>query len=169
MKIGDWVSVINDDLNGKIKSIQNDCVIIIDSYGFSHQYSKKDLIVRNQEFYENNLHTEGKYDKISREKPNKSRSHQSHLILDLHFDKLVNNPHQYDSFERFFIQKEKLIETLEFCRENKIRKLEIVHGIGDGILQKMVYDILRTQTNMEFEEHEFFYHQSGSVLVVFKN
>jgi hypothetical protein len=44
---------------------------------------------------------------------------------------LVKNPNDYDSFERF-IQKEKLMEVIEFCRKNNLKRLEIVHGIGDG-------------------------------------
>lgn len=168
MKIGDFVSVIDHDINGKIKSIKNDDVIIIDQYGFSHQFSKRDLIIRDKGFYEGHFFPERKFDLTSIKK-NKSSHHKNHLVLDLHFEKLVNHPHQYDSFERFFIQKEKLINTLEFCKKNRIKKLEIIHGIGDGVLQKMVYETLRNQIEIDFDDHDFFYHQSGSVIVLFKN
>lgn len=70
MKIGDFVSVIDHDINGKIKSVQNDDVIIIDQYGFSHQFSKKDLIIRYKEFYDGHFFPERKFDLTSMKKIN---------------------------------------------------------------------------------------------------
>ncbi len=89
------------------------------------------------------------------------------MVLDLHFDNLVKNPGDYDSFERLFMQKEKLIEVLEFCRKNNLKRLEIVHGIGDGILQRMVWDVLESQVNIDFYNKEILHHQSGAVMVEF--
>ena len=87
------------------------------------------------------------------------------LKLDLHFNFLVKNPSDYDAFERLMIQREKLLETIDFCRKNHIKKLQIIHGIGDGVLQKMVYDVLEGLTNIEYDSDGFFYHQSGNVEV----
>ena len=56
---------------------------------------------------------------------------------------------------------------MEFCRKNKLKQPEIIHGIGEGVLQKMVYDYLIGQTNLEFEEGDFFYHSTGNVMVRF--
>ena len=89
------------------------------------------------------------------------------MKIDLHFDQLVKNPNEYDSWERLFIQKERLMEVLDFCKANKIKRLEVIHGLGKGVLQELVYDVLRGYTGIEFEENEFFKHQSASVEVVF--
>ena len=59
-------------------------------------------------------------------------------------------------------------ETVAFCRANNLKKLEIIHGIGDGVLQRMVHDYLVGQTNLEFDDHDFFYHQRGSVMVTLR-
>ena len=37
--------------------------------------------------------------------------------IDLHFEKLVNNPQDFESWERLMIQREKLIEKLEYCQK----------------------------------------------------
>jgi DNA-nicking Smr family endonuclease len=89
------------------------------------------------------------------------------LVLDLHFHNLVKNPNDYTSFERLFIQKERLVETINFCRKHNLKRLEIVHGIGDGVLQKMVFDTLESQTNVDFYNKEILHHQSGAVMVEF--
>ena len=163
MKIGDKVSVIDEDLDGIVTSVQGNLIHFEDEFGFVHQYPKEKLVERNASLYEN-LKVEKKFEY---QKPVSKKHNRNHLVLDLHFEKLVENPLDYESFERLFIQKEKLMETLEFCRKNHLKKLEIVHGIGDGILQKLVLDTLESQTGLHFYNKEILHHQSGSVMVNF--
>lgn len=163
MKIGDQVSVVDEDLNGIITSVKGNIVVVKDEYGFTHQYPREKLVPKNASLYEN-------IKVIKKPEPKKiiSKKHQKeHLILDLHFHHLVKNPNDYDSFERLFIQKEKLLEVIAFCRKNHLKRLEIVHGIGDGVLQKMVLDVLESQTNLDFYNKEILHHQSGAVMVEF--
>lgn len=163
MKIGDTVSVVDEDLSGVIASIHGNTVVFKDEYGFTHQYPKEKLVPKITGFYEN-------ISVVKKPEPRKniSKKHQKNpMVLDLHFPSLVKNPHDYDSFERLFIQKERLLETLSFCRKNHLKKLEIVHGIGDGVLQRLVWDVLESQTNLDFYNKEILHHQSGAVMVEF--
>lgn len=162
MKIGDHISVIDENLSGVITSVRGEMVVFRDDFGFTHQYHKSKIVERNPDLYQN-ISIEKKSE-IS--KPISKKHNRNHLVLDLHFEKLVDHPSDYESFERLFIQKEKLLETLEFCRKNHLKKLEIIHGIGDGVLQKMVFETLQNQMNLDFED-PFFYHSSGSFMVNF--
>ena len=150
MKIGDRVSVIDEDLSGKIISILGDEIQLQDEHGFEYFFHQSRVVVQNEETTKN----------ISK------KHAKNEMLLDLHFDRLVKNPQEYDSWERLFIQKEKLQETLDFCRTNKIKNLEIIHGLGDGTLQNMVYEVLKSSAHIEFEENEFFKHSSASVKVI---
>ena len=164
MKIGDSVSVIDDQLKGKIISAKGTKVTIEDEHGFPYEYDASELVVQQAEIY-NEVKT------IRKEESSKtvSKKHDKKpLVLDLHFEHVVKNPSEYDSFERLFRQKEKLLSTIEFCRKNNLKKLEIIHGIGDGVLQQMVHDVLESQTNLEFQNKEILHHQSGTVLVYFR-
>ena len=163
MKIGDQVSVIDEDLKGKVTSVNGEIIVFKDEHGFPHPYKKEKLVLQNPEIYE----AVKAISKRETLKPISKKHNKNHLVLDLHFENLVKNPNDYDSFERLFIQKEKLIETFEFCRKNKIKELEIIHGIGDGVLQKMVHDFLIGQRNIDFEDDDFFYHSTGNVVVRF--
>lgn len=163
MKIGDKISVIDDDLGGTVTSVHGEMVVFADEHGFTHKISKDKAVIQNHSLYENISKIE-KYQETKR----KSKKHnRNHLVLDLHFEKLVENPLAYESFERLFLQKEKLLETIEFCRKNNLKKLEIVHGVGEGTLQKMVYDLLESQTGLDFHNKEILHHQSGAVMVNF--
>ncbi|AZA86883.1 DNA mismatch repair protein [Chryseobacterium shandongense] len=163
MKIGDKVSVVDEDLSGVVTSVNGNIVVFKDEYGFTYQYPKEKLVPKNSDLYENI-----KIVKKAEPKKNISKKHQKNaLVLDLHFHNLVKNPNDYDSFERLFMQKEKLLEVLQFCRKNHLKRLEIVHGIGDGVLQRMVLDVLESQTGLDFYNKEILHHQSGAVMVEF--
>lgn len=162
MKIGDKVSVIDEDLKGKIISILGDEIQIQDEHGFEYFFHQSRVVVQNEAFY----HDISVVKKEENTKNISKKHAKNEMLLDLHFDKLVKNPQEYNPWERLFIQKEKLQETLDFCRANKIKNLEIVHGLGDGTLQNMVYEILKNSAHIEFEENEFFKHSSASVKVI---
>ncbi|GAB0155719.1 hypothetical protein CHRYSEOSP005_09810 [Chryseobacterium sp. Alg-005] len=163
MKIGDKVSVVDEDLGGVVTSVKENIVVFKDEFGFTYQYPKEKLVPKNADLYDNI-----RVEKKPEPKKMISKKHQkNHLVVDLHFHHLVKNPNDYDSFERLFIQKEKLLEVLEFCRKNHLKRLEIVHGIGDGTLQKLVWDTLQSQTSIDFYNKEILHHQSGAVMVDF--
>lgn len=163
MKKGDKVSVLDEELRGIIISIKDEQVEIEDEYGFRHWFYKAQLVSYNYSIYEENT-------PINKEKDtkNSSKKHQKNeLKIDLHFEQLVEFPNRYKPWERLLIQKEKLIEIMEYCRSNSVKKLLIIHGLGDGVLQEMVYDVLRGYTRIEYEENDFFKHSSTSVEVIF--
>lgn len=163
MNIGDRVSVLDEDLKGKIISILGDVILIEDEYGFHHSFHTDKIVPIHQDFYDD--FTTIKKEENTR---NISKKHKKNsLKLDLHFEQLVEFPDQYSPWERLFIQKEKLMDTLDFCRKNGIKSLLIIHGLGDGTLQEMVYSVLRGYTYIDFEENEFFKHSSASVEIRF--
>ncbi|MBD8084108.1 Smr/MutS family protein [Chryseobacterium caseinilyticum] len=163
MKIGEKVSALDEVLNGVVTSVNGNTVVFKDEYGFTYQYPKEKLVPKNAEIYENI-----KIVKKAEPKKTVSKKHDKNpMILDLHFENLVKNPNDYDSFERLFLQKEKLVQTINFCRKNHLKRLEIVHGIGDGTLQRMVLDVLESLTNLDFYNKEILHHQSGAVMVDF--
>ncbi|WP_417430286.1 Smr/MutS family protein [Halpernia sp.] len=164
MKIGDLISVLDETTTGKIISVGKNSVKIEDDFGFEQEIEISKIILRNDEIYKNSkiIIKKENLKKSSKKKGENSRT------LDLHFENLVKNPTEYSSWERLEIQKEKLLEEIDYCRKNYIKKINVIHGIGDGVLQEMVYDILRGQTGIEFEENEFFHHSSGNVWVIFK-
>ena len=161
MKIGDAVSVVDDNLKGKITSIKGKKMTIEDEHGFSYDFEMKEIVLQEPEIYIG-LKT---IQKVEKSKSISKKHDKKPLVLDLHFSNMVKNPAQFSSFERITLQKEKLLETLDYCRQNNLKKLEIIHGIGDGIVQQMVNEVLENQKNLEYHNKEILHHQSGTVLV----
>ena len=163
MKIGDLVSVIDDDLKGKISAFKGNLVQIEDEHGFHYEIEKSKIVPQNHNIYDDISITAKKETSTKISKKNQTQPQS----IDLHFEKLVNNPQNYESWERLMIQREELIEKLEYCRSNNMKKLNIIHGIGDGVLQNMVHEVLQGFAGIEYEDHDFFYHSTGNVLVTF--
>lgn len=163
MKIGDSVSVIDDNLKGKITAIKGKKVTIEDEHGFPYEYDAQELVLQEAEIY-SQIRT---IQKEEFSKPVSKKHDKKPMILDLHFENIAKGAVQVDPFERLFMQKDQLLKTLDYCRNNNLKRLEIIHGIGDGVVQQMVYDVLESQTNLEFHNKEILHHQSGTVLVYF--
>lgn len=163
MKIGDLVSVIDDDLKGKISAFKGNLMQIEDEHGFHYEIEKAKIVPQNPTIYKDISAISKKENSTKISKKNQTHPQS----IDLHFEKLVNNPQEFESWERLMIQREKLIEKLEYCRNNHLKKLNIIHGIGDGVLQNMVHEVLQGFAGIEYEDHDFFYHSSGNVEVTF--
>lgn len=161
MQKGDLVSVVDDDLKGVVIAVRGNLIEIEDEHGFVYQFQKNQLVLQNHNIYQE-IAVEPKKE-ISKKTSKKHQ--QAEFQLDLHFEKLVQNPKDYESWERIFIQKEKLIEAVEYCKANFIKKLVVVHGIGDGVLQDIVYETLRGISDIEFDDNPYFKNSIGNIEV----
>ena len=50
MKIGDKVSVLDEDISGEVTAISKNKITIIDSDGFEYQYLEKELVYDSNDF-----------------------------------------------------------------------------------------------------------------------
>lgn len=163
MKTGDFVALIDDNLRGKIIKITPSKILLEDEFGFERWVLASEIVPIDEDLYQHRpVHVKPEpLKKISK------KTKEKVMELDLHFDQLVEYPTNYSAWERLFIQKEKLQNTLGFCRKNKIKRLNIIHGLGDGVVQEMVLEVLRGETGIEYEDENLFKNESGSVMVYF--
>lgn len=160
MKKGDRVSVLDENLSGTVTAIDAETATFVDEHGFSHQYPIGKLILRTEDWAGNIITDSGK--NTGRKSGGAIR--KSTFTLDLHFDRLTSDPKNFSSAERLAIQKDKILETIEHCLRSGVRKIEIIHGIGDGTLQSMVRETLEAK-GLEFYDNALYLDQSGSVTV----
>lgn len=164
MKVGDSISYLNEDKKGTIISFIKDKVKILDEHGFSETVDLNEIVLRDADFYAK-ISTEIK-EESSTIKSKKNSTIEK--VLDLHFHLLVKNPSAYSPQARLQIQRENLLDMLEYCRKNPIKKLNVIHGIGDGTLQNMVFDVLKGFSHLEYEDQNLFHQSSGNVIVTFR-
>ncbi len=158
--IGDRVSPLDEDWKGNIISFKTDYIAVVeDDNGFRHNIPCQNLI---QYPHENLLDNAPIFNKeIS--KLNKSKKKNLISRIDLHKEKL---PEKYISRLHPTIlssQEHYLKEILQFHEKQGTQRLQIIHGIGDGILQKVILNVIRSSSYWEAEEQDFFYHELGLI------
>jgi DNA mismatch repair protein MutS2 len=137
--VGDYVKIIEQDVNGEVLEIIDDEVVV----GFNSIRFKTQL---------------NKIEKLGIEPPKSSvqrSSKKSSVVNDLN-DKLANFKHQLD------VRGKRGEEAIELVRQFiddaillNVREVRILHGKGFGILRTMIHEFLRTVSEIQqfHDEH----------------
>ena len=62
---------------------------------------------------------------------------------DLHIENLIEHSHHLENFEIIQIQKNRCEYCIREGKEKGIPRLELVHGVGEGILKKEIHALLK--------------------------
>lgn len=152
--VGDRVLFKNEILEGKIIRINSDYkVTVISLDGFEMNVQVKDLVKIEEgtdqiTSYGTNFNSKEDTDKKLVNQRRKKKPH-SVLKVDLHVELLISNFQSMDNAEIVQIQLRECYNAIEKALNSNITKLEIIHGIGHGILKDAVHAILRSY-NLRF-------------------
>lgn len=158
MKPGDKVSVVDEELRGTVTGVRGNLATIEDAHGFSYEFPVEKLVPVQKEIYSQNP-------VIQKDKQLQSKSHSFRTDIDLHINRLHPQPNSLSADERLFLQREHLIKEMQRLRAAGIKKFEVIHGLGDGVVQQMVYDYLNGRTGLDFHDKEILQEQSAAVVV----
>ena len=151
--VGDKILFKKENIQGEVVKINSLYkVTVLSKDGFEMNVSVKDLVKIEQGTEKATSYGAYFYSKESDSqviKSQKQQRSQSVLKVDLHIELLTSN-HQYmDSFEIVQVQLNECHNKIEKALNSKITKIEIIHGIGEGILKDEVHAILRNY-NLRF-------------------
>jgi len=176
MKTGDTVSVIDDNISGKILGIKGDSVTILTQDEFEMQFSKKELVVIEKELTSRDLIPMNFSQIVSEKesaKPNKQRRVKPKernlpaMEVDLHANQLVRNPNKLSSHELLTLQLDTAKRQLEFAIRKKITRVVFIHGIGEGVLKTELDFLFRRYENMKFYDADYRKYGRGATEVYF--
>jgi len=145
--IGDKVLFKRNKLKGKILEIKSTYkVIVISTDGFelevnTNELAKIERYTDNASSYGNNFSS-----KDSKSKPvisEKRKKKKAKLKIDLHIELLRSNFENMHNSEIIRIQLDECHRRIQQALNSEVSQLEIVHGIGEGILRAKVHLILR--------------------------
>ena len=149
--VGDKIVFKRDTIIGEIISIETSYrVTVLCSDGFEISASLADLVkieegTANKDAYSNHFDAkDSEYSILESVKSKKHKKHTRVLTVDLHVESLGLGGAQLDNSELIRIQLEKCYEAIERAINSNIAKLEIIHGIGKGVLRNEVHSILKT-------------------------
>lgn len=176
-KTGDKVAMINDTLKGVIIKIEGDQILFENKDGFVFQCFENE-IVKNENFT-HHLKYSVDVKQIKKEafapklkaKDKSSRKSKSLKVIeiDLHIHELIETSKGMHNFEMLQIQKNKIIHTLNKAIKEKSQKVIFIHGIGNGVLKKELYQILQKYPVDYYDAAYQKYGQGATEVYIYQN
>ena len=179
MKVGDKVSVLDENISGEIIAIIGDDVTIIDVDGFEIQYTKKELITENNEVSDFDLTPHNLSEIISEKQSKKNvnsrriKSKERNLPpmeVDLHIHQLTSTTRGMDNYDMLTLQLDTAKRQLEFAISKRIQRIVFIHGVGDGRLRADLEFLLNRYDNLKFYDADYQKYGVGATEVyIFQN
>jgi dsDNA-specific endonuclease/ATPase MutS2 len=174
-QVGDKVSVLDDAIDGVIKKINGDTITIETTDGFLLTFKTNELIKISAtiEMSLNFNKTEvikvkevSKPNYINKEK--KSKKEVPVPEFDLHIEKLVKNYKSMSNYDILTLQTETAKRHIDFAIRNRIPKIVLIHGVGEGVLKSELDFMLGRYENITFHDANYQKYGLGATEVYFK-
>lgn len=174
-ELKDKVSVLDDDINGIVISIDNDWITIETDEGFPMKYLARDLVkIRTGEItFDGIQHAKNQkesFKKNPKRKVKPKERNEAILVIDLHIEKLVKSKHGMSNYEILTKQLDVAKYHLELAIRQRQSKLVLIHGVGDGVLKADLYSMLRRYDRINFYEANYAkYGQGATEIYIYQN
>lgn len=181
VKVGDKVSVLDEDLSGIVKSISGSEVTLETEDGFMLNFEKSELIVlhsantmveqafSNSEIKDVIAEKETVKKRPSKRVKPKERS-QPTMEVDLHIHHLVKSSRGMTNYEMLNLQLETAKRQLEFAIRKRIQRIVFIHGVGEGVLKQELETLFRRYDNIKYYDANFQKYGFGATEVyIFQN
>ncbi len=175
---GDKVSVLDEAINGVVLSVHNNEVSIETEDGFVLKYTENELIIissnndlnlKNENFNLNQVIKEKEIPKArSFVKEKKSKGEIPPPEFDLHIEKLVKNYRGMSNYDILTLQSETAKRHIEFAIRNRIPKIILIHGVGEGTLKAELDFLLGRYSNIDYKEANYQKYGQGATEVFIK-
>ncbi|MEZ4854186.1 Smr/MutS family protein [Flavobacterium sp.] len=176
--IGDRVAVLDEAIEGKIIAIKNNEITIETTDFLQMTYFVNELIKLQNTNELHNVFSSKSYSEVIREKTTQknkktiqfktSKKDEFVLEVDLHIEKLVPSTKGLENFDMLNIQLDEVKRKLEFCIKNRIPKMVLIHGVGEGVLKSEIEFLLGRYDNIIFQDASYRKYGLGATEVYFK-
>ena len=168
LKIGDFVQIVDDTLEGVITDINYDQVYIKDQDDFLHKYSFNQIVKIPQP-----LDVDSKdIEQIINQEKTKTNSGKStskrvkHIPeIDLHIHELTHSTKGMTDFDMLQLQLQNAEKRLIKAIKNKEKKLIFIHGVGKGRLKSELTVLFQRYKEVEFYDADFHKYGRGATEV----
>ena len=177
-EIGDKVEVLDDAISGQVIAIKNDEITIVTDDKFEMTYFVNELVKAHKTSELSIFFSSKSVSEVLREKstPKKhkinleKRSKKDEFVLevDLHIEKLIPSIKGMTNFDILNIQMEEVKRKVEFCIKNRLPKLVLIHGVGEGVLKSEIEFFLGRYDNLSYQDASYRKYGIGATEVYFK-
>ena len=176
--IGDFVSVIDEDIDGIISKISGEILTIETEDGFDMEFKISEVIktkpLSSKLFSDTDtaaiIH-EKEYEhkpKSVKVKP-KERSLPA-MEVDLHIHQITTSNKHMSNFEILNLQLDTARYKLEFAIKKRIQKVVFIHGVGEGVLKAELDYLFGRYDNVKFYPADYQkYGQGATEVYIYQN
>lgn len=144
-KVGDKVSVLDDNISGVITKIKGDTIVIESSEGFEFEYGPHELMLLGNQKLPSSVFGNQSLDAVIKEKETAKKRNTLRIKpkdknlppmeVDLHIHQLTNSTKNLSNYDMLTLQLDTAKRQLEFAIKKRIPKVVFIHGVGEGVLK----------------------------------
>lgn len=166
-KVGDTIAFLNEPGGGIIlKVLSQNQYEIEDENGFSCVRYARDLVpVYSQEYTVENLPKESSPAKKTTQKTGRRKPEQI-LEIDLHLHELVESPQQIEFSRMLDVQMTHCKSFIQKAQKKGIKKVRIIHGVGQGTLKSAIRKYAREIGVKEYYDADFRTYGQGATEIL---
>ncbi|MEW4922707.1 Smr/MutS family protein [Algibacter sp. 2305UL17-15] len=177
-KIGNRVAVLDEELSGVVKQIDETTVTLETEDGFLLDFEAHELVLLDTDndldaavFSNSNVNEVlsekegGKRKSHKRVKP-KERS-QPAMEVDLHINQLVRSSRGMTNFDMLNLQMQTAKRQLEFAISKRIQRIVFIHGVGEGVLKAELESLFGRYDNLKYYDANYQKYGLGATEVYF--
>jgi dsDNA-specific endonuclease/ATPase MutS2 len=180
-KVGQKVSVLDEDLTGKVIKVVGDVITLIDQDGFEMDFNKNELvIIKNETEMKTKSFMDVSLNEVILEKETTKRKtsvgkkvkerFEPTMEVDLHIHQLTDKPGRMSNHEMLTLQLDTARKQLEFAIRKRIQKVVFIHGVGEGVLRIELEYLFGRYNNVKFYDANYQKYGSGATEVyIFQN
>lgn len=176
--VGDKVKIVDEQSEGEIIRIDNSQIWVLTDLGFEFPYLVHQLILLKpsgeQVFTPRPFELKEKKTQFGNAQMWKFPSIHLHTKgipeIDLHIEELVDKDHLLSSYEKLNLQLDFLREVLEKAKSQKVRRLILIHGVGQGVLRSAVLELIaNSYPDIEYLDADYLRYGYGATEIIIHN
>lgn len=178
IEVGDKVAVLDEAVEGTVISIKNNEITIETTDNLLMTYFVNEIIKLQNTSELNNVFSSKSYSEVIREKsqpkkkqiPKMKASKKDEFVLevDLHIEKLVPSTKGLNNYDILNFQMEEVKRKVDFCIKNRLPKMVLIHGVGEGVLKSEIEFYLGRFDNIAYQDASYRKYGLGATEVYFK-
>lgn len=164
-KVGDKVSVLDDNISGIITNISGNSITVESSDGFEFEFEAHELILSRDQNMSSGLFSELSLEDVIKEKEISKKHNipkikpkertQPAMEVDLHIHQLTNSFKHLSNYDILTIQLDTAKRQLEFAVRKRIQKVVFIHGVGEGILKTELEYLFDKYDNLKYYDANY--------------
>lgn len=172
--IGETVAYLHETGKGKVlKYVSDHIVLVEDEHGFEQQYEVKNLvkIYGSPTSDTNEIPLKDKKQEVKAAKytvlSEKASQNKDYWELDLHIEELTDSHRGLSNFEILQIQMNKFKQFFSSAHNHNIKKIVVIHGVGEGVLKNEIRSYLSGKEGIEFFDASYLDYGKGATEIRF--